>query len=144
MRGFLMKKFGIVSYNKYCSFTNYGSALQSWALYTKINTLGEGKWEAILVDYCPDSHLDSNPLNPIKDMWDGDEESIKMCELSLPAIEINFYKFEDFYKNYFVNSELKYTSDNFDEIINENLDGFVCGSDTIFCIDEFGFDEVYF
>lgn len=139
-----MKKFGIVSYNKYCSFTNYGSALQSWALYTKINTLGEGKWEAILVDYCPDSHLDSNPLNPIKDMWDGDEESIKMCELSLPAIEINFYKFEDFYKNYFVNSELKYTSDNFDEIINENLDGFVCGSDTIFCIDEFGFDEVYF
>ena len=31
-----MKKLGIVSYNIYDNFTNYGSALQSWALYTAI------------------------------------------------------------------------------------------------------------
>ena len=27
-----MKHFGIVSYNIHCNFSNYGSALQSWAL----------------------------------------------------------------------------------------------------------------
>lgn len=27
-----MKTFGVVSYNIHCNFTNYGSALQSWAL----------------------------------------------------------------------------------------------------------------
>ncbi len=27
-----MKTIGIVSYNIHCNFTNYGSALQSWAL----------------------------------------------------------------------------------------------------------------
>ena len=36
-----MKTFGIVSYNKYANLTNYGSALQSWALNTAINKLGE-------------------------------------------------------------------------------------------------------
>lgn len=28
-----MKKIGIVSYNIYANFTNYGSALQSWSLH---------------------------------------------------------------------------------------------------------------
>ena len=139
-----MKRFGIISYNRYCNFTNYGSALQSWALYTTINKIGQGEWEAILVDYCPDAHLNSNPLNPIEDMMDVDEESRKMCELSLPAIEINFYKFEEFYDNYFIKTKEKYTSSNLNEIVNEEMDGFVCGSDTIFCIDEFGFDEGYY
>ena len=34
----------------------------------------------------------------------------------------------------------------FDDIsMDENITGFVCGSDTIFCIDEFeGFDDGYF
>lgn len=139
-----MKKFGVLSCNRYCNFTNYGSALQSWALCTAINKMGNGKWQAILIDYCPDSHLNLDPLNPIENMWDADEESIKMCELSLPAIKINFYKFEDFYNNRFVNTEMSYTSDNFDEIINEKIDGYVCGSDTIFCIDEFGLDDGYY
>ena len=50
-----MKTFGIVSYNKYANFTNYGSALQSWALNTAINKLGESmEWRAMFVDYCPD------------------------------------------------------------------------------------------
>ena len=32
-----MKRFGIVSYNIYCNFTNYGSALQSWALQRAVD-----------------------------------------------------------------------------------------------------------
>lgn len=140
------KKIGIVSYNIYCNFTNYGSALQSWALFNTINRISNNKYEAVLVDYCPDVLADSNPLNPIKNMWDKDEETIRMIELSMPAIKENYYKFDDFYNNRFNKTVRKYTSDNFDEVVeDEHIDGFVCGSDTIFCIDEFnGFDDGYF
>ena len=37
-----MKKVGIVSYNIYCNFTNYGSALQTWALSKAIDATGGG------------------------------------------------------------------------------------------------------
>ena len=63
-------RFGIVSYNRYGNFTNYGSALQSWALYTAINRTGLG--DAVLVNYCPDILADKEPLNPMKNMWDKD------------------------------------------------------------------------
>ena len=140
-----MKKIGIISYNIYCNFTNYGSALQSWALHTAIRQLGQGRYEPVLVDYCPDILLDADPLNPFKKMWDKDKESIKMCELSMPAIRENYYKFDRFYHERFVRTNGKYTSKNFIEISEkENIDKFVCGSDTIFCPDEFGFDDGYY
>lgn len=137
-----MSKIGIVSYNIHCNFTNYGSALQSWALCQAIKFLGV---EPVLVDYCPDILLDKDTLNPFKNMWDKDEESRKMCELTLPAIKENYYKFDDFYTNHFYRTPKKYTSKNFNEILSdEKLSGFVCGSDTIFCVDEFGFDDGYY
>lgn len=136
------KRIGIVSYNINCNFTNYGSALQSWALSESIKKLGH---HPILIDYCPDILRDKDPLNPIKNMWDTDEESRHMCELSLPAIRINYKKFEDFYSQRFSRTQTKYFSHNFDSVVaDEQLDGFVCGSDTIFCIDEFGFDDGYY
>ena len=134
------KRIGIVSYNINCNFTNYGSALQSWALSESIKKLGH---HPILIDYCPDILRDKDPLNPIKNMWDTDEESRHMCELSLPAIRINYKKFENFYSQRFSRTQTKYFSHNFDSVVaDEQLDGFVCGSDTIFCIDEFGFDRM--
>ncbi|MCF2544353.1 polysaccharide pyruvyl transferase family protein [Ligilactobacillus ruminis] len=137
-----MKKIGIVSYNIYGNFTNYGSALQSWALQQTIKFLG---YQPVLVDYCPDILRDMDPLNPYKNMWDKDEESKKMCELTMPAIRNNYYKFNDFYTNRFYRTQEKYVSANFNDIVkNENLTGFVCGSDTIFCMDEFGFDDGYY
>jgi len=139
-----MKKIGIVSYNIYCNFTNYGSALQTYGVYTALNKISKGRWEAVLVNYCPDCLKELNPLNPMKNMWDKDNESRKMCELSLPAIRENYNKFNDFYNNSFIQTKIKYNSSNFDEIIDENIDKFVCGSDTIFCIDEFGFDDGYY
>ena len=140
-----MKKIGIISYNIYCNFTNYGSALQSWALYTAIKRLGQGLYEPVLVDYCPDILLDADPLNPFKKMWDKDEESVKMCELSMPTIRENYYKFDRFYHERFVRTKVKYTSKNFIEISEkENIEKFVCGSDTIFCLDEFGIDDGYY
>lgn len=137
-----MKTFGIISYNIHCNFTNYGSALQSWALTQAIKKLGHNP---ILVDYCPDCLKDKDPLNPMKNMWDTDEENRRMCELSLPAIRINYEKFERFYTEKFNRTKKVYTKENFDEIVaDEQIDGFVCGSDTIFCVDEFGMDDGYY
>lgn len=139
------KNFGTVSYNIHCNFTNYGSALQSWALTQAINKLGEGKWQAKLVDYCPDILADKDPLNPMKNMWDKDEESRKLCKMTLPAIRVNYEKFNRFYNEEFNKTKKTYTSKNFNEIVkDEDINGFVCGSDTIFCIDEFGFDDGYY
>lgn len=140
-----MKNFGIVSYNIHCNFTNYGSALQSWALHQTINKIGNNKWKAKLIDYCPDCLKDKDPLNPMKNMWDKDEESRKMCELSLPAIRENYKKFTSFYNNKFNKTKKTYTSADFNNVVeDEKINGFVCGSDTIFCIDEFGFDNGYY
>lgn len=141
-----MKRFGIVSYNIHCNFTNYGSALQSWALQQATDRLGKGRWETILVDYCPDILRDKNPRDPIAHMWDTDEESRRMCRLSLPALVKNADKFDEFYHTRFHKTKRAYTSENFDHVVlEEMLDGFICGSDTIFCIDEFGgFEDGYY
>lgn len=137
-----MKNIGIVSYNIYGNFTNYGSALQSWALHQMVAQLG---YRPILVDYCPEILAKLDPLNPFEQMWDRDEESRKMCELSLPAIHENYYKFDKFYTNSFYRTQKKYTSHNFDDVQkDEKLDGFICGSDTIFYMDEFGFDDGFY
>ena len=137
-----MKTVGIVSYNIHCNFTNYGSALQSWALCRTIERLG---YKPVLMDYCPDVLRDANPLDPFKKMWDKDEESRRMCELTMPAIRENYKKFDRFYAERF-NRSRAYTSENFNDCVGvEGLDGFVCGSDTIFCIDEFkGFEDGYY
>lgn len=135
-----MKSFGIVSYNIYCNFTNYGSALQSWALTQAVGKLG---YSAKLVDYCPDILADKDPLNPFGNMWDKDEESIRMCQLTMPAIKVNYEKFMRFYNERFNKTKGKYTSANFNAIKSE-VDAFICGSDTIFCPDEFGIDDGYY
>lgn len=138
-----METFGTVSYNMHCSFTNYGSALQSWALGRAIARLGH---RPVMLDYCPDVLRGRNPLDPFAHMWDKDEESRRMCELTMPAIRVNYAKFEAFYRGRCNVSAGAYTSENFCECVGrEGLDGFVCGSDTIFCIDEFkGFDDGYY
>ncbi len=137
-----MGRFGTISYNIYCNFTNYGSALQTWALNQAIKKIGH---IPVLVDYCPDILADKDPLNPFKNMWDQDEESRRMCELTMPAIRENYVKFDLFYHKRFTRTKRKYTSKNFNDVVkDEGLDGFICGSDTIFCPDEFDFDDGYY
>lgn len=138
-----MKKFAIVSYNMYCNFTNYGSALQSYALQKSINRI-EGV-ESIVLDYCPDILKDKDVLNPLGNMWDKDAESARMIELSMPAIRLNNARFIEFYGRCYHLSGQKYSSENFNEsMTNEELDGYVCGADTIFCPDEFALDDGYY
>ena len=141
-----MKRFGIVSYNIYCNFTNYGSALQSWALQRAVDDLGEGRWESLVVDYCPDILRDKDPKDPVAHMWDTDEALRELCRRSLPAIRENADKFDAFYRGRLRKTRGAYTKENFEEIVErEGLDGFICGSDTIFCVDEFGgFEDGYY
>lgn len=136
-----MKRIGTISYNIYANFTNYGSALQTWALHQVIKKTGNNP---VLVDYCPDILADKDPLNPYRNMWDQSDEAKRMVELTLPAIRINYEKFDRFYHERFDRTSKKYTSKNFNEIINEDIERFICGSDTIFCPDEFGIDDGYY
>ena len=134
-----------VSYNIYCNFTNYGSALQTWALHQAIKKVAGDMIDPVLVDYCPEILADKDPLNPFANMWDKDEESRRMCELTMPAIRENYYKFDRFYHERFTRTSKRYTAQNFNGICkDEEISGFVCGSDTIFCPDEFGFDDGYY
>lgn len=141
-----MKKYAIVSYNLYCNFTNYGSALQQYALHRVINELAPEKVEAIVLDYCPDVLRNKDVLKPFKNMWDRDAESKRMAELTMPAIRVNYEKFKLFFQEQYRLSIGKYTSENFDEsLATEEIDGYVCGSDTIWCIQEFGgFEDGYY
>ena len=142
-----MKTFGIVSYNINCNFTNYGSALQSWALSQSIDIIGkEFGLQSKLIDYCPRVLEDSDCLNPTKKMWDTDVEARRLVEMMMPAIRVNYQKFDDFYTNRFRRTKKKYTDDTFNDVVkDEGISGFVCGSDTIFCINEFkGFVEGYY
>ena len=85
-------------------------------LHTAIKQLGQGRYESVLIDYCPDILLDSDPLNPFKKMWNKDKESRRMCELSMPAIRENCKKFDQFYHERVIRQRRKYTSKNFIEI----------------------------
>lgn len=142
-----MKYIGQVSYNINSNFTNYGSALQSWALSQMIDKIGASLGiQSKLIDYCPKVLENCDILNPFKRMWDTDEESRRMVEMTMPAIKVNYKKFEDFYTNQFRRTKRKYHDYDFNEVVeDENVEGFVCGSDTIFCINEFkGFVEGYY
>ncbi len=138
-----MKIFGIVSCNIHVNFTNYGSALQSWALCRSVGNMG---YVAKLVDYCPKMMEDRDIKNPMKHMWDTDVNSRRNLDLSLPAIRVNYHKFDTFYNQRFKKTAKTYFCKNFNDIVSdEHIDGFICGSDTIFCIDEWnGFEDAYF
>ncbi len=141
-----MRRYGIVSLNHYVNFTNYGSILQSYALQTAVDRLGKGSYEAVILDYCPKERLDYDPLNPFRHLWDRDEETRRMVELSMPAIRENYEKLERFVHTYYRLSGGKYTADNLNDSLEaERLDGYICGSDAIWCVREMkGFDDGFF
>lgn len=140
-----MKVYGIISYNLYCNFTNYGSALQQYALHRVVNELAPDQVHSIVLDYCPDCLSNVNVLNPFGRLWDKDEESKRMVEFTLPAIKTNWEKFSRFFKEQFDLSKGKYTTGTIGASLEaEHLDGYICGSDTIWCPDEFQLDDGYY
>lgn len=140
-----MKRLGIISYNIFCNFTNYGSALQTYALSKTIDSLIPGELESVVIKYRADTLRDKDPRNPFAGCWDQDEDSIRLLRATMPAILVNADKFDEFYSTKMRVSDGKYNSDNLGQSFTaERLDGYVCGSDTIFCIPEFGFDDGYY
>lgn len=137
-------KVGILTYESlYCNFTNYGTVLQAWALYRAIAGLND-ECEPILINYCPDIMMDKNPLEPMKNMWDTDSESRKMCELSLPSIKVNFEKIQNFYFEKMQLTNQSYTGATINNVIDEGIFKFICGSDSIWDFTEFGMDRAFF
>ena len=94
-----MKTFAIVSYNIHCNFTNYGSALQSWALSQAIQRYG---YKAVLVDYCPECLNDKDPLDPINNIFiittytNSTNISVNSSTLRLTSSDTLFAKFISF------------------------------------------------
>lgn len=137
-------KIGILTYESlYCNFTNYGTVLQAWALSKAIACLSN-EYEPVLINYCPESMMDKDPLDPMKNMWDTDYETRLMCELSLPAIKVNFEKIKKFYYEKMQLSDHYYTSEDIDRVAEEGIFKFICGSDSIWDITEFGMDRAFF
>lgn len=137
-------KIGILTYESlYCNFTNYGTVLQAWALLKAVATLSD-EYEPILVDYCPDIMADKDPLDPMKNMWDTDTESRKMCELSIPSIKVNFNKIRRFYSDKMRLTSRSYTSTDVNNVTDEGIFRFICGSDSIWDVTEFGMDRAFF
>lgn len=140
---------GIVTYTSiYCNFTNYGTVLQAWALMKAIRKLSSSEITYIpyLVNYCPDTMKDKSPLNPFRNMWDKDEESVKMCEWSMPAIKENYIKIKKFYKERMNITKLKYDLESCNKRKYEdcNINKFICGSDSIYDKTEFGMDRFFY
>lgn len=136
-------KLGIVTYTSlHCNFTNYGTVLQAWAMQQTLRKM-EGI-EPVLVDYCPVTMKEKDPLDPMKNMWDTNTEVRRLCEMSLPAILENFKKIYDFYHQRMAITQGEYDVDTFDDVQKEGIERFLIGSDSIFDIVEFGLDNVYF
>ena len=139
-------KIGTMSINIHVNFTNYGSALQTWALHRAIERVGDSmgtELQPVLVDYCPDCLAGKDVRNPLSFMWDTDEASQRNCRLSLPPRSTPTVRSPT---NRLNRSRGAYTSENFEKITAvDGISRFVCGSDTIFCPDEFdGFERGYY
>ena len=134
-----MKKYGIVTYSKYFNFVNFGSMLQCYALQQTLNKLGV---DNIVVDYRNDALLAKDINDPLKNMRDRRIISRLGCRLSYPQIRKANKKFDDFWNKHYHKTDKIYTSRDFDEL---ELDGYICGSDTIWDVDESqGFDRGFF
>ena len=137
----MKKKYGIVSYNIHGNYTNYGSVLQSYALQRAIELYMNEYIEPVIIDYYPDALGESNPLEPLKNARSVSHEFKQMIELSMPAIRTNYNKVQDFIRKHYIISKKSYDAKNFnDSYIDENLSGYIVGSDAVWMIDFFGRD----
>ena len=134
-----MKKYGIVTYSTYFNFVNFGSMLQCYALQQALDKLGV---DNVVVDYRNDALLTKDVNDPLKNMRDSRLSSRLGCWLSYPQIRKANKKFDDFWNAHYRKTDKMYTSQNINEL---ELDGYICGSDTIWDTKESeGFDRGFF
>ena len=131
-----MKKYGIISYNHYVNFVNFGSILQTYALQQALDQLHV---DNVIVDYTPKSMLHADKDNPMPLFQEADAVSRHNLELSLPDIHKANQKFDAFWASHCRKTEHHYDANHLTAL---NLDGYICGSDTIWNLQEFqGFDS---
>ncbi len=134
-----MFKYGIVTHSKYFNFVNYGSMLQCYALQQTLNKLSV---DNTVIDYRNDALLSMDVNNPLKNMRDVRFASRIGCLISYPSIRKANKKFNAFWSEYYRKTDEVYTSENFNKL---DFDGYICGSDTIWDINESeGFDRGFF
>lgn len=137
-----MKKYGIVSYNIHGNFTNYGSVLQSFAMQKAIERYFYEYAEAVVLDYWPKVIIGRDQLDPLKCITDASEEFKGMVKDSMPAIIENYNKIQKFIAEHYNLSRSAYDYRNFDRSkLDEQLDGYIVGSDAIWMTDFFGEDD---
>lgn len=137
------KQIGIVSYNIHYKYSNYGSVLQSYALQEALKLYTE--CTPLVIDYCPDNFLECDPLNPLN-ITEDIEQAYAQQHIDLKAIAENEEKIRHFIAARYHLSNGKYTSDTFnDSLQQENLNGYLCGSDAIWSIEYFKhFDKAFY
>lgn len=137
------KRIGIVSYNIHYKYSNYGSVLQSYALQEALKLYTE--CTPLVIDYCPDNFLECDPLNPLN-ITENIEQAYAQQHIDLKAIAENEQKIRHFIATRYHLSNGKYTSDTFsDSLQQENLNGYLCGSDAIWSIEYFKhFDKAFY
>lgn len=139
-----MNKIGIVSYNMHYNYSNYGSILQTYALQEIIRK--KMGIESVVIDYCPELFRNSNPKNPLDFIQNRKSEFYKACEILLNDIEQNEMKIRRFLSERYNCSSKTYYKENFQKTLeDEQLVGYVCGSDAIWSYDYFQtFDDAFY
>ncbi len=139
-----MNKVGIVSYNLHYNYSNYGSILQTYALQEAIKT--SLNLEPVIIDYCPDLFRNSEPSNPLAIIKDKDSDLYRACEFLAEDIRENERKIRKFIREYYHYTSVTYYGENFNNTLNdENLSGYVCGSDAIWSYEYFKtFDDAFY
>ncbi len=129
---------GIVSYNFYGGYVNYGAVLQSYALQRALDKMDIPN---IIVDYIPEHFYGIHMGLPIKYMLkEGNGALWRWLKNCVPIYRVD-RKFKNFKNRHCRTTEKVYTKDNFNEL---DLGAYVCGSDTIWSIWESdGFDDAF-
>jgi hypothetical protein len=127
---------GIVSYNFYGGYVNYGAVLQSFALQKALDDLSVPN---IIVDYISENYRNINMGIPVRYMIKEGNEAFLRWLVNARSMFMVDKKFKAFIKTHCRKTEKTYTRDNFNELLYAT---YICGSDTIWNIRESnGFDD---
>jgi hypothetical protein len=127
---------GIVSYNFYGGYVNYGAVLQSFALQKILDDLSVPN---IIVDYMSENYRNINMGIPVGYMLKEGNGALARWLINARSMLAVDKKFKSFIKTHCRKTEKTYTKDNFNELAYST---YICGSDTIWNIRESnGFDD---
>jgi hypothetical protein len=127
---------GIISYNFYGGYVNYGAVLQSYALQKVLDDLSVPN---IIVDYVSENYRNINMGIPVDYMRKEGNGALLRWFINARSMFMVDRKFKSFIKAHCRKTVKTYTKDDFNEL---TYNTYICGSDTIWNIRESkGFDD---